>query len=203
MSYKESTTINIQESKGKAPAGEPPQVVVTSTKAAVAGGGWKRGVSILDFILRLAAIVAALAATITMGTTDQTLPFFTQFFQFRARYTDLPAFSFFVIANAIASGYLVLSLPFSIVSIVRPHAGGIRLLLLIFDTVMVALTAAAAGAAAAIVYLAHNGNTTTNWVAICQQFGDFCQRVSGATVASFIAAVIFILLVLLSAMALR
>ncbi|GAB4824653.1 hypothetical protein Ancab_007525 [Ancistrocladus abbreviatus] len=208
MSYNESTTINIQgsksESKGKAAAGAPSPVVVATTKAApVGGGGWKRGVAILDFMLRLAAIVAALAATITMGTTDQTLPFFTQFFQFQANYDDLPAFSFFVIANAIASGYLVLSLPFSIVSIVRPNAAGIRLLLLVFDTVMVALTAAAAGAAAAIVYLAHNGNTSTNWVAICQQFGNFCQRVSGATVASFIAAVIFILLVLLSAMALR
>ncbi|KAH6793642.1 hypothetical protein C2S52_004119 [Perilla frutescens var. hirtella] len=138
-----------------------------------------------------------------MGTTDETLPFFTQFFQFQASYDDLPAFTFFVVANAIASGYLVLSLPFSIVSIVRPHAAGIKLLLLIFDTALAAFTTAAAAAAAAIVYLAHNGNSNTNWLAICQQFNDFCQRVSGAVVASFIAAVIFIFLVVLSAVALR
>ena len=43
---------------------------------------------------------------------------------------------YFVVANAIASGYLVLSLPFSIVCIVRPHAAGARLALLIFDTVI-------------------------------------------------------------------
>ena len=37
---------------------------------------------------------------------------------------------------AIVAGYLVLSLPFSIVAIVRPHAAGPRLLLLlILDTV--------------------------------------------------------------------
>jgi hypothetical protein len=42
---------------------------------------------------------------------------------------------FFVIANAIASGYLVLSLPFSIVCIVRPHLVGPRLFLIIVDTV--------------------------------------------------------------------
>ncbi|KAK2980206.1 hypothetical protein RJ640_007296 [Escallonia rubra] len=165
--------------------------------------GWKRGVAIFDFIIRLCGIAAALAATATMGTTDQTLPFFTQFFQFQASYDDLPAFTFFVIANAIASGYLVLSLPFSIVGIVRPHVVGTRLLLLIFDTVMVALTTAAAASAAAIVYLAHNGNSNTNWLAICQQFSDFCQRISGAVVASFIAAVIFMFLVVLSAVALR
>lgn len=65
------------------------------------------------------------------------------------------------------------------------------------------LTTAAGAAAAAIVYLAHNGNPNTNWLAICQQFGDFCQKVSGAVVGSFIAVVLFVFLVVLSAMALR
>ncbi|KAL2511072.1 Casparian strip membrane protein 3 [Abeliophyllum distichum] len=198
------TAINITESKsskGKAPATN--YIATTKATPYQQQGGWKRGISIFDFILRICALVAALTATTTMGTTDQTLPFFTQFFQFQASYDDLPAFTFFVVANAIASGYLVLSLPFSIVCIVRPHAVGAKLLLLIFDTVMVGFTTAAAAAAAAIVYLAHNGNSNTNWFAICQQFTDFCQRVSGAVVASFIAAVIFIFLVVLSAEALR
>ncbi|KAL9235422.1 hypothetical protein vseg_010180 [Gypsophila vaccaria] len=167
------------------------------------GGGVARGFAILDFILRIAGIVAALAAAITMGTTNQTLNFFTQFFQFRARYYDLPAFSFFVAANAVASAYLVLSMPFSLVTIVRPQATGVKFLLLVLDTVALALTTAGAGAATAIVYLAHQGNTKTNWVAICQQFGSFCQRVSGAVVASFIAAVIFMILIILSAASLK
>ncbi|GMJ09479.1 hypothetical protein HRI_004617100 [Hibiscus trionum] len=62
----------------------------------------------------------AIIAAATMGTSDQTLPFFTQFFQFEASYDDLPTFMFFVIAMALVGGYLVLSLPFSIVTIVRP-----------------------------------------------------------------------------------
>ncbi|CAI9105684.1 OLC1v1004665C1 [Oldenlandia corymbosa var. corymbosa] len=190
-----------RSTRGKSAA---PVAIAAKTKGgSYQKGGWGRGIAIFDLILRVAALVAALAATTTMGTTDQTLPFFTQFFQFQASYDDLPAFSYFVIANAIASGYLVLSLPFSIVCIVRPHATGARLLLLIFDTMLVAFTTAAAAAAAAIVYLAHNGNQNTNWLAICQQFNDFCQKVSGAVVASFIAAVIFIVLVVLSAIALR
>lgn len=65
------------------------------------------------------------------------------------------------------------------------------------------LTTAGAAAAAAIVYLVHNGNANTNWLAICQQFGDFCQKVSGAVVASFIAVVLFVVMVVLSALALR
>ena len=58
-----------------------------------AGGGVKRGVGIIDFVVRLLAFAAVLAATIAMGTTQQTLPFFTQFFQFQARYYDLPTFT--------------------------------------------------------------------------------------------------------------
>lgn len=69
--------------------------------------------------------------------------------------------------------------------------------------VMMAFTMAGAAAAAAIVYLAHTGNSRTNWFAICNQYTDFCQRVSGAVVGSLIAAVLFAFLVLLSAAALR
>lgn len=68
---------------------------------------------------------------------------------------------------------------------------------------MLALSTAAASAAAAIVYLAHNGNSSANWIAICQQFDDFCQRISGAVVAAFVAAVIFIVIVVMSGFALR
>ncbi|KAK8651260.1 hypothetical protein V6N13_140869 [Hibiscus sabdariffa] len=165
--------------------------------------GVNKGLGIADFLLRLGAIAAALAAAATMGTSDETLPFFTQFFQFEASYDDLPTFMFFVIAMALIGGYLVLSLPFSVVTIVRPYAVAPRLLLFISDTLALTLTTAAGGAAAAIVYLAHNGNPNTNWLAICNQFGDFCQNVSGAVVASFVTVVVLIVLILLSGFALK
>lgn len=95
------TAMNISESKSSkskkntAAAAPPPAAVTATTKSTpYQGGGWKRGVSIFDFILRLSALVAALAATTTMGTTDQTLPFFTQFSQFQASYDDLPTFTY-------------------------------------------------------------------------------------------------------------
>ncbi|KAF4396910.1 hypothetical protein F8388_004878 [Cannabis sativa] len=127
--------------------------------------------AIADFVLRLGGIIAALSAAATMGTSDESLPFFTQFF---------------LIAMALVSGYLVLSLPFSIVTIVA-----------------LTLATSAAAAAAAIVYLAHNGNASSNWLAICNQFTDFCQNVSGAVVAAFVSVVVFICLILLSALFLR
>ncbi|KAK2400946.1 casparian strip membrane protein [Trifolium repens] len=165
-------------------------------------GGWKKGIAIMDFILRLGAVAAALGAAATMGMSDQTLPFFTQFFQFEASYDSFTTFQFFVISMALVAGYLVLSLPFSIVAIVRPHATGPRLFLIILDTVFLTLATSSGASAASIVYLAHNGNQDTNWLAICNQFGDFCAQTSGAVVSSFVTVVIFVVLIVMSALAL-
>lgn len=87
----DSTTIDVSESSAIA-KGKAPLIAVTKQET----GGWKRGVAIFDFILRLGAIVAALAAASTMGTSGETLPFFTQFFQFQANYDDLPTFQYVI-----------------------------------------------------------------------------------------------------------
>lgn len=67
--------------------------------------------------------------------------------------------------------------------------------------VMLGLVTAGASAAAAIVYIAHYGNPNANWFAICQQYNNFCERISGSLIGSFIAVALFIILILLSALA--
>ncbi|KAL0555316.1 hypothetical protein IC582_009259 [Cucumis melo] len=196
----DSTVIDVPPTAGSS---SKKKAVVSTAAPQQASGGVKRGLSIFDFVLRLGALGAALGAAAAMGTSDETLPFFTQFFQFEASYDDLPTFQFFLIAMGIVAGYLALSLPFSIVCIVRPSAVGLRLLLLILDTVVLTLATSAAAAAAAIVYLAHDGNSSTNWLAICDQFEDFCQNISGAVIGAFIAALLMMFLILLSAFAIR
>ncbi|KAM7510081.1 hypothetical protein LguiB_008956 [Lonicera macranthoides] len=163
--------------------------------------GVNRGLAILDFILRVVAITGTLASAIAMGTTNQTLPFFSQFIRFRAKYTDLPSFTFFVVANSVACAYLVLSLALSIFHIVRTRAQGTRIFLILLDTVILGLLTAGASAAASIVYLAHKGNVKTNWFSICQQFNSFCERISGSLIGSFAAVIVLVMLILLSAVA--
>lgn len=63
-------------------------------KSSAKRGALNRGVSILDFILRVVAILGTLGSAIAMGTTNQTLPFVTQFVRFRAEYNDLPMFTY-------------------------------------------------------------------------------------------------------------
>ncbi|KAI4389050.1 hypothetical protein MLD38_001314 [Melastoma candidum] len=166
------------------------------------GFGANQGVSVLDFVLRIVAFVCTLGSAIAMGTTNETLPFVTQFIRFRARFNDLPTFTFFVVANSVASAYLFFSLPLSIFHIIKSGSQNSRIVLVILDTLVQALVIAGASASAAIVYLAHKGNTRTNWFSICQQFNSFCERTSGSLIGSFGAAVILMLLVLLSGIAL-
>ncbi|KAJ0721099.1 putative casparian strip membrane protein [Helianthus annuus] len=164
--------------------------------------GANRGISIIDLILRLVGIAGTLGAAIAMGTNEQTLPFFTRFVQFSAEYDDFRSFRLFVVVNAILAAYFVLTIPLSIVHIMRSAARGSRILLIILDTIMLALLTAGASAAASIVYLAHNGNSSTNWLPVCQQYGDFCQMASGSLIGSFGGIVMLILTILLGAIAL-
>lgn len=99
----DSTTIDVPESSAVF-KGKTPLVAVVSKQK----GGWKRGVSIFDFLLRIGAITAALAAASTMGTSQETLPFFTQFFQFQASYDDLPTFQYVIFILFLSNLYLAL-----------------------------------------------------------------------------------------------
>lgn len=51
-----------------------------------------KGLSLIDFVLRLVGAVSTLGSTIAMATTGQSLPTFSQFIRFRAHYQDFPTF---------------------------------------------------------------------------------------------------------------
>ncbi|KAJ6317986.1 hypothetical protein OIU76_013519 [Salix suchowensis] len=172
-----------------------------STIIATPRRGLNRGISIADLILRGFAAIGTFGSAMTMGTTNETLAIFTQPL-IRARYNDLPSLTFFVIANSIVCGYLVLSIPLSIFHFIRSEAKITRVILLIFDTAMVELLTAAASAATVVVYLAHKGNASANWLAICQQFDNFCERISGSLLGSFASITMITLIIFASAVAL-
>ncbi|KAI6700545.1 hypothetical protein NL676_014869 [Syzygium grande] len=67
---------------------------------------------------------------------------------------------------------------------------------------MLALLTAGASASAALVCLAYEGNTKAYWFSIRQQFNSFCQHILGSLIGLFGGVIFFVLLILLSAMAL-
>ncbi|KAI7745511.1 hypothetical protein M8C21_019938, partial [Ambrosia artemisiifolia] len=103
-----------------------------ASKAPVPAGS-NKGISVIDLVLRLVGITGTMGAAIAMGTNEQTLPFFTRFVQFSAEYDDFRSFRLFVIVNAIVCAYFVLTIPLSIVHIMRSVARGTRKLLIILD----------------------------------------------------------------------
>lgn len=70
-----------------------------------------------------------------------------------------------------------------------------------FVKVMMGLVTAGASAATAIVYLAHYGNSSTNWFAFCRQFNSFCGRISGSLIGSFVAITVLVLLIIMQSVA--
>ncbi|XP_051120340.1 casparian strip membrane protein 1-like [Andrographis paniculata] len=158
-----------------------------------------RGISKLDFVMRIVAAIATLGSAIAVGTSSQMLHFIRRFRV--QQHHDLPAFSFYVVSNAVTCGYLVLSLALSIFHILKSGAKVTRTVLIVLDMIILSLLTAGASAAAAVVHLAHKGDVQANWFAICQHSNTFCERVSGSLVGSFIGILVLMLLILLSAVA--
>jgi hypothetical protein len=68
----------------------------TSNSKAPLSRGVSRGVSVVDLVLRVIAVVGTLASAIAMGTTNQALPSFTQFIRFKTQYSDFLALTYVV-----------------------------------------------------------------------------------------------------------
>jgi hypothetical protein len=88
---------------GKAPVSSEHEEMFKSKAAAIelatsVGGrstaAASRGLAVLDLVLRFVAVIATVGSAIAMGTTNQTLPFFTQFLRFKAQYDDLPTLTY-------------------------------------------------------------------------------------------------------------
>ncbi|XP_010904649.1 CASP-like protein 1B1 [Elaeis guineensis] len=156
-----------------------------------------RVLGLLLVLLRLAALLATVTATIVMALNKQTKSITAAFVgtnpiiqTFTAKFQQTPAFVYFVIANAVASLYNLLVL------LLRPfmkrkaheifeHLGGM---------VMVSVVASGAAAAAAMAELGKNGNLHARWNPICNRFDAFCCRGGVALIASFIGASLLMIL---------
>ncbi|XP_077251676.1 CASP-like protein 1F1 [Tasmannia lanceolata] len=147
--------------------------------------------------LRTLAFGATLAATLVMATAKQAINLFG--FHVDAKFSYTPAFSFFVGGNAIACAYSLLSLPFIFILNSQGSDPGSYFFVFLLDLIMVVLVMASASSATAIGYVGRYGNSHTGWMAICDQFGMFCDKVMGALVCSFGAIILFFLLTILSA----
>ncbi|CAA3016763.1 CASP 1B2 [Olea europaea subsp. europaea] len=138
-------------------------------------------------ILRLLAFFATLAATLVMALNKQKKTFVVATIgttpiqvTLTAKFQHTPAFVFFVIANGNASLH--------------------NLLMLIMN---VALVSGGVNAAAFMGQLGRDGNSHARWNKICDKFDSYCDRGSGAMLASFIGLGLMIIINIISIVKLR
>lgn len=98
---------------------------------------------------------------------------------------------YFVLINAVAAGYTLIMLFF-------PSKSSCGHFVLLLDLVIVILLVSSVSACLAIGMVGKNGNSHAGWLPICNQVPKFCDRVTGAMVAGFVALLAYFLILLYS-----
>ncbi|KAL1805607.1 hypothetical protein ACET3Z_028675 [Daucus carota] len=110
---------------------------------------------------------------------------------FKASYSNAPTLRYFVIANAIASGY-------SIIVLFIPSKNSLWKFVLISDLIVTSMLVSSISAALGVAQIGKKGNSHAGWLPICDQVPKFCDRLTGALIAGFVAPILYLLLVLFS-----
>ncbi|CAL5411241.1 unnamed protein product [Camellia sinensis] len=139
------------------------------------------------FVLRLIALGATITATVVMVTSHDSATVLN--ITFGAKYSDSPSLKYFVVINAIASGY-------GLIVLFLPTNCSLWRFVLVADLVIMALLDSSISAAAAIGYVGRKGNTHAGWLPICGQVPKFCDHASGAIISGIIATIIYFALLL-------
>ncbi|KAL5576754.1 hypothetical protein UlMin_018453 [Ulmus minor] len=141
-------------------------------------------------VLRLLALAATVVAIVLMVTSHDSSKVFN--LTFKAKYNNTPAFKYFVTAKAIAGGLTFVSLFLMCFKSFRSR-------LVIFLDVFIALVLCSGiSAALAVAEVGKNGNSHAGWLPICGQVPKFCDQVTGSLIAGFVAAILYLLLILYS-----
>ncbi|KAF5742851.1 CASP-like protein 2B2 [Tripterygium wilfordii] len=187
MSY-----LNVGASPGNVPVSHGSNMKVLDTRVRLA-----------ELVLRCLICCLALVAAVLIGSDTQVKVIFA--IEKKARFTNMKALVFVVIANGIAAAY-------SLVQAVRCVVGMVKgsvlfsqpLAWVIFsgDQVMAYLSVAAIAAAVQSSMFAKLGQPELQWMKICNMYGKFCNQVGEGLASAFLASLSMVVLSGISAFSL-
>ncbi|XP_059624810.1 CASP-like protein 2B1 [Cornus florida] len=143
-----------------------------------------RRVRLAELVLRCVICGLGVVAAVLVGSDTQVKEIFT--IQKKAKFTDMKALVFLVIANGLAAAYSLVQGLRCVVSMVRGSVLFNKpLAWAIFsgDQLMAYMTLAAVATAAQSAVFAKFGETELQWMKICDMYGKFCNQV-GEGIAS-------------------
>nr|GMD45638.1 CASP-like protein 2B1 [Ipomoea batatas] len=160
-------------------------------------------VRLAELVLRCVICGLAIVGAVLIGTDSQVREIFS--IRKKAKFTDMKALVFLVIANGLAAAY-------SLVQVVRCTVSMIRgsvlfnkpLAWAIFsgDQLMAYLSLGSVAAAAQSAVYAKIGQNELQWMRICNMYGKFCNQVGEGIASSLIVSISMIILSGISAFSL-
>ncbi|KAB1221711.1 hypothetical protein CJ030_MR2G019938 [Morella rubra] len=162
-----------------------------------------RGVRVAELVLRCVICGLGVLAAVLVGTDTQVKEILT--IQKKARFTDMKALVFLVIANGIAAAYSLMQILRCAVSMVRGNVLFSKpLAWAIFsgDQVIAYVTLAAVAAAAQSAVFAKLGQQEVQWMKICNMYGKFCNQVGGGIASAVLVSLSMVVLSCMSAFSL-
>ncbi|KAE7995249.1 hypothetical protein FH972_000068 [Carpinus fangiana] len=162
-----------------------------------------RSVRVAELVLRSVICALGVLAAVLVGTDTQVKEIFT--IQKKARFTDMKALVFLVIANGIAAAYSLVQMLRCVVSMVRGNllfSKPLAWAIFSGDQVMAYLTVAAVAAAAQSSVFAKLGQQEVQWMKICNMYGKFCNQVGEGIASAVLVSLSMVVLSCMSAFSL-
>ncbi|KAH7836520.1 hypothetical protein Vadar_002375 [Vaccinium darrowii] len=154
-----------------------------------------RKVRIAELVLRCLICGFGVLAAVLIGSDAQTKEIFS--IKKTAKFTDMKALVFLVVASGLAAGYSLVQVLRCVVSMVRGSVLFNKpLAWAIFsgDQLMAYLMLAAVAAAAQSSVFAKFGEPELQWMKICTMYGKFCNQVGEGIASAVFASISMVLL---------
>ncbi|GMJ14532.1 CASP-like protein 2B2 [Hibiscus trionum] len=155
---------------------------------------------VTELVLRCLICGLSVLAAVLVGTDSQVKEIFT--IQKKARFTDMKALVFLVVANGISAAYSLVQAARCVVGMVRGSvlfSKPLALAIFCGDQALAYLNVAAVGAAAQSAVFAKLGQTQLQWMVICNLYGKFCNQVGEGIAVALLVCMIMVVLSCISA----
>ncbi|XP_030972080.1 CASP-like protein 2B1 [Quercus lobata] len=162
-----------------------------------------RRVRVAELVLRCVICGLGVLAAVLVGTDSQVREIFSV--RKKAKYTDMKALVFLVIANGIAAAYSLMQVLRCVVSMIRGHVLFSKpLAWAIFsgDQVMAYLTVAAVAANAQSAVISKLGQPELQWMKICNMYGKYCNQIGEGIASALLVSLSMVAISCMSAFSL-
>ncbi|KAK9077728.1 hypothetical protein SSX86_006065 [Deinandra increscens subsp. villosa] len=159
--------------------------------------------AVVDVVLRVFLFATAVISVVVMVTSEETkqIPVAPGLSISRtAKFSNSPAYVYFVAALSVAALYSFITGATSVLALMKPggHSAKLKFHFVILDSLLLGIVAAATGASGGVGYIGLKGNSHSRWNKICDRYDTYCTHFKASILLSLIAAITLLLLVWIS-----